>query len=122
MCSSESLARQKWYPDARKNVIYRRFPSGHYGRSFPSPNVVFFFYVNVIKLSYSSSSSILGLVSVEDVGLGPAPVPLERTDSRAALMLCVAEYFSLGTPWSMLGRCFFIGLPTKASAGKSPPP
>lgn len=67
----------------------------------------------------SSSSSILGFLSLV---LGGVPVVggvLDRTESRAALMLWVAAYLSGLADWSMLGLCFFRGLPTRASSGTS---
>lgn len=67
----------------------------------------------------SSSSSILGFVSVLLVGVVAAGWLPEMTESRAALILCVAAYLSVFADWSMLGRCLLRGLPTKASAGTS---
>lgn len=67
----------------------------------------------------SSSSSILGFVSVGLVGVVVGGWLPEMTESRAALMFCVAVYLSGLADWSMLGRCRFRGLPTRDSAGTS---
>lgn len=69
---------------------------------------------------YSSSSSSSNLVDTSVAAvLGDVPEVLVMTELRAALKLCVVEYFVFGFPKSTLARAFFNGLPTAISAGVS---
>lgn len=69
--------------------------------------------------SSSASSSTLGGFAGAAVDVIPGADVPETAASRAALRLCVVPSFSAALVMSTLGRAFFNGLPTRASAGTS---